>query len=69
MCLVSEAVLVKQQIILNVKCDLAVLPPLPLQTILYRIVHALARTYVQHHICIIHRLIIHVVQLAESQFH
>ena len=66
MCLVSEAILVKWQIILNVKCDPAVLPPLPLQSILYRIAHALARGYVQHIIRIIHRLLMDVVQLAEG---
>ena len=67
MCLVSEAVLVKQQIVLNGRCDPAVLPPLSLQSMLYRVAHALARTKVQHHIRIIHRIIMHVVQLAESQ--
>ena len=67
MCLASEAILVKWQIIPNVKCDPAVLPPLPLQSILYRIAHALARGCVQHHIRIIHRFIMHVVQLADSQ--
>ena len=67
MCLVSEAILVKWQIILNVKCDPAVLLPHQLQSIMYRIAHALARGYVQHHIRIIHRLIMHVVLLADSQ--